>query len=124
REAAEALSADVAELRALRILAGPRARQQLRERGLQPADVAVIPAAAGGPKGLALNPLDRFLFGHWLPKSAQTIHLLGASIGAWRMASACRVDPDAALARMADDYVMQAYEHEPGRQPTAKVVSR
>jgi len=24
----------------------------------------VIPAAAGGAKGLVLNPLDRFLFGH------------------------------------------------------------
>jgi hypothetical protein len=114
----------MAELEALRILAGPRARQQLRERGLQPADVAVIPAAAGGPKGLALNPLDRYVFGHWLPRSTQVVHLLGASIGAWRMASACRADADAALARLAEDYVMQEYEHAPGKQPTAKVVSR
>lgn len=109
---------------ALRILAGPRARQQLRERGLQPADVAVIPAAAGGPKGLVLGPLDRYLFGHWLPRSTQLVHLLGASIGAWRMASACRADPDAALARLAEDYVSQDYEHAPGKQPTARVVSR
>lgn len=114
----------MAGLQALRILAGPRARRQLRERGLQPADVAVVPAAAGGPKGLVLNPLDRYLFGHWLPRSAQTVHLLGASIGAWRMASACRADPDAALARLADDYVMQSYEHAPGKPPTAQVVSR
>ena len=35
----------------LRILAGPAARQRLAEQGLQPADVGLIPAAAGGPKG-------------------------------------------------------------------------
>ncbi|MFO1337256.1 MAG: phospholipase [Burkholderiaceae bacterium] len=109
---------------ALRILAGPRARQHLRDRGLQPGDVGVIPAAAGGPKGLVLNPLDRYLFGRWLPCGNQVVHLLGASIGAWRMASACRADPDAALARLAEDYVTQDYEHAPGKPPTARVVSR
>lgn len=83
----------------------------------------VIPGAAGGPKGLILNPLDRFIFGHWLRQSTQTVHLLGASIGAWRMASACRVDADAALARLADDYIHQTYEHAPGKAPTARHVS-
>lgn len=73
---------------ALLVYAGPRARAHLRERGLQPADVRVIPAAAGGPKGLVLNGLDRFIFGHWLAGSTHTVHLLGASIGALRMASA------------------------------------
>jgi hypothetical protein len=114
----------VAGLQALRVLAGPRARQHLRERGLQAADVTVIPAAAGGPKGLVLNPLDRFIFGRWLPRSTQTVHLLGASIGAWRMASACRADAESALGRLAEDYVMQDYEHAPGKPPTARVVSR
>ena len=42
-------------VRALRVLAGPAALQHLREHGLRPADVGVIPAAAGGPKGLILN---------------------------------------------------------------------
>ena len=56
--------------RALQVFAGPRALLHLRERGLRPADVRVIPAAAGGPKGLVLNPLDRFLFGHWLAGSS------------------------------------------------------
>ena len=41
-------------MHALEIYAGPRARQQLREQGLRPQDVRVIPAAAGGPKGLVL----------------------------------------------------------------------
>ena len=38
----------------------------LREHGLRPQDVRAIPAAAGGPKGLVLNPLDRYLFGLFL----------------------------------------------------------
>lgn len=108
---------------ALRVHAGPRARAQLRERGLSAADVRVVPAAAGGPKGLVLNPLDRFIFGHWLGGSAHTVHLLGASIGAWRMASACLADPDAALAQLAVDYIAQDYPHLPGKAPAARDVS-
>ena len=108
----------------LQIFAGPRARAVLNERGLRAADVRVVPGAAGGPKGLVLNPLDRFLFGHWLAGSPQTLHLLGASIGAWRMACACLPDADAALAQLADDYIGQHYEHAPGRAPTPTTVSR
>jgi hypothetical protein len=108
---------------ALQVFAGPAARARLRERGLQPADVRTIPGAAGGPKGLVLNGLDRFVFGHWLPRSAQPVHLLGASIGAWRLATACLPDPDAALATMARDYIDQVYEHEPGKPPKARHVS-
>jgi len=110
-------------MQALAIHAGPRALKQLRERGLQPRDVRVIPAAAGGPKGLVLNPLDRFLFGEWLPNSDHVVHLLGASIGAWRMASACLPDADAALSDLAADYIAQRYEHEPGKAPKPSHVS-
>ena len=110
-------------MQALQIHAGARALRHLRERGLTPPDVRVIPAAAGGPKGLVLNPLDRFVFGRWLAGSAQTVHLLGASIGAWRMASACARDADAAFAQMAADYIAQSYEHEPGKAPKAAHVS-
>jgi hypothetical protein len=110
-------------MRALLIYAGERARRHLAERGLSPADVWVIPAAAGGPKGLALNPLDRFLFGHWFSGSQHTVHLLGASIGAWRMASACLDDPQQALERLAHDYIGQTYDHAPGKNPTPAHVS-
>jgi hypothetical protein len=117
---------------ALRIHAGRRARARLRERGLRPEDVRVIPAAAGGPKGLVLNPLDRFIFGHWLPSAgpgAPEVHLLGASIGAWRMATACLArDADATEAefvRLAHDYTHQHYENDrPGKRPSAAAVSR
>jgi hypothetical protein len=110
--------------RALCIRAGPRALALLRDRALRPSDVQVVPAAAGGPKGLILNPLDRWLFGHWLPRSEHVVHLLGASIGAWRMACATLPDADAALAELAEDYITQQYEHAPGRAPTPRTVSQ
>lgn len=53
-------------MQALCIYAGPAARQHLERQGLQPGAVSVIPGAAGGPKGLILGPLDRFIFGPWL----------------------------------------------------------
>lgn len=107
----------------LQIHAGPRALRHLRERGLHPSDIRAIAAAAGGPKGLVLNPLDRFVFGVWLATSHHPVHLLGASIGAWRMATACLRDPGNAFALMADDYIRQRYEHAPGRSPQAALVS-
>ncbi|HMO45922.1 MAG TPA: phospholipase [Rubrivivax sp.] len=113
-------------MRALQIHAGATALQRLRERGLRPQDVRVIPAAAGGAKGLILNGLDRFIFGAWLaeaPSATHSVHLLGASIGAWRMASACLADPAAQLAQMADDYIHQDYEHAPGKPPAPRHVS-
>jgi hypothetical protein len=110
-------------VKALEVRAGPRARVWLRERGLRPQDVRVIPGAAGGPKGLVLNPLDRFLFGSWLASAPQTLHLVGASIGAWRMACACLPHAASALAQMAEDYITQRYDHAPGRPPTPQTVS-
>jgi hypothetical protein len=110
-------------MKALQVFAGPRAREHLRQRGLSPADVRVIPAAAGGPKGLTLLPLDRWLFGHWLKGSTHTVHLLGASIGAWRMAAACLPDAEVALTQLGEDYITQTYPHRPGKRPTARTVT-
>lgn len=108
---------------ALQIHAGPSALKQLRERRLVPADVRIIPGAAGGPKGLILGPLDRFLFGRWLSASSHTIDLMGASIGAWRMATACLDDPVAGFRELSDSYIHQRYEHAPGKLPKAAHVS-
>ena len=114
-------------MRALEIHAGPAALKHLREHGLQPQHVRAIPAAAGGPKALVLNPLDRYLFGAWLAPTTHTVHLLGASIGAWRMATACLAaapgDADTLFAQMAHDYIHQTYEHAPGKAPTPRHVS-
>ncbi|MGI9217887.1 MAG: patatin-like phospholipase family protein [Hydrogenophaga sp.] len=109
---------------ALRLYAGPVARRHIEQHGLRPQDVGVIPAAAGGPKGLILGPLDRFIFGHWLPQSAQPVHLVGASIGAWRMATACLDHSVAAFERLERDYIAQHYELPPGhKRPSATQVS-
>jgi hypothetical protein len=102
-------------MRALNIYAGPAAKLHIAQHGLRPDDVRVLPAAAGGPKGLILGPLDRFIFGDWLPRSTQAVDLVGASIGAWRMATACLNDPVEAFARLEHDYIHQDYDVEPGR---------
>jgi hypothetical protein len=110
--------------RALRIHAGPRARRHIEREGLRPQDISVVPGAAGGPKGLILGPLDRFIFGRWLAQSSHPVHLVGASIGAWRMATACLDDCVGAFERLERDYIAQDYVIEPGRKtPTAKHVS-
>jgi hypothetical protein len=109
---------------ALRLYAGPQARAHIERNGLQAGDVGVVPGAAGGPKGLILGPLDRFIFGEWLAASDQPVHLVGASIGAWRMATACLTDPVTAFERLERDYIGQDYALEPGcTTPTAAHVS-
>ena len=87
------------------VRAGPRALRHLLDRGLAPGDIGCIPAAAGGPKGLALLPLDRLLVQHdWLPDTSP-VELVGASVGAWRMAALAQVHPLAALDRVQHAYV-------------------
>jgi hypothetical protein len=111
-------------MKALKIYAGTQALAHLKAQGLAPAHVRTIPAAAGGPKGLILGPLDRFLFGHWLPQSQQSIDLVGASIGAWRMATACLNDSVKAFERLEKDYIHQDYALEPGKKfPTPDRIS-
>ena len=97
----------------LDIRLGDRALDHLRTHGLAPADVRCLPAAAGGPKGLALLPLDRLLAREWLPRTSD-IELIGASIGAWRMASLAQSEPLGALVRLQHAYVReQNYRERP-----------
>lgn len=113
-------------MQALHIHAGPRALAQLRLQGLSPDDVRLVPAAAGGPKGLILSHLDQDIFGRWLPsaRAGHQVHLVGASIGAWRMSAALMADPMAAFQRLAHDYIHQDYPTEPGQKmPTPRSVS-
>jgi hypothetical protein len=111
-------------MQALRIYAGPKALAHIRANGLKPEHIDVIPGAAGGPKGLILGPLDRFLFGEWLPQSNQPIDLVGASIGAWRMSTACLNTPVESFLRLEHDYIHQHYDVPAGQKlPTAQQVS-
>jgi hypothetical protein len=114
----------LSSMQALHLYAGPRARAAIAERGLLPDHIGTIPGAAGGPKGLILGPIDRYLFGEWLPRSSQPVDLVGASIGAWRMATACLDKPVAAFERLEHDYIHQHYELPPGqKRPSADMVS-
>lgn len=96
-------------MHALHLYAGASAYAAIARNGLQAGDICTIPAAAGGPKGLVLGALDRFIFGDWLPQSQQPIDLVGASIGAWRMSSACFNNPRVGLAQLEYDYIHQHY---------------
>ncbi|MBJ9974236.1 patatin-like phospholipase family protein [Pseudomonas sp. S75] len=94
---------------ALTFKAGKRALAQIRERGLRAADVGVLPGAAGGPKPLGIQGLDLALFGQFLPSAPRQRSLIGASIGAWRFASACLDDPVAGLRRLGELYTEQDF---------------
>ena len=112
-------------MKALHIYVGARARQHIASHGLSPQHVRVVPAAAGGPKGLILNHLDQQLFGEWLPQGGHAVHLVGASIGAWRMATAAMPQAEQAFKDLASGYIQQHFEPEPGRKmPTPGKVSQ
>ncbi|RKH48238.1 patatin-like phospholipase family protein [Corallococcus llansteffanensis] len=98
----------------LTLLAGPDALRILRERGLRAEDVDILPGASGGPKWLALEGIDRVLFGELLqqPRS-RPLHLIGSSIGSWRLACLAQKDPVAAMKRFADAYLDQRYPPKP-----------
>jgi predicted acylesterase/phospholipase RssA len=105
----------------LDIRLGSDARRHIAASGLAPKDVACIPAAAGGPKGLALLPFDRLLASEWLPQT-RDVELIGASIGAWRMACLAQRDPHAALDRLQRSYVRdQNYQQRPSPSQVAIV---
>ena len=111
-------------MQALRIYAGPKAMQHIAQNGLLPQDVGVVPGAAGGPKGLVLGRLDRFIFGDWLAQTSHEVHLVGASIGAWRMATACLNNAIAGFEQLEHDYIRQDYALKPGEKfPSADTVS-
>lgn len=110
----------------LTLRAGPDALRLLRERGLQPADVDVVPGASGGAKWLVLAGLDRFLFGEFLQAPRERpLHLIGSSIGSWRMACLAQRDPVAALARGHHAYIHeQQYSRRPSTREVTEVLTR
>lgn len=97
----------------LRFIAGKRAYERILTQGLQVDDLTCIAAAAGGPKWLILNQMDRWLFGEWLKTRSRPLPLIGASIGAWRMACAAQSDPIAAFDRFEQAYLAQTYSDKP-----------
>lgn len=111
---------------ALSLRAGPEALRIIRERGLRAEDVDVMPGASGGAKWLVLAGLDRFLFGEFFraPRT-RPLHLIGSSIGSWRMAAFAQRDPVAALERAQHAYIHdQQYSPKPSAREVTDVGSR
>jgi predicted acylesterase/phospholipase RssA len=102
--------------------AGPRAIDHIRQHGLQAIDIAAVPAAAGGPKGLILQAFDQWLFGEWLMKAPRNRSLIGASIGAWRMTAASMSDPVQGFARLGKLYCQQMYPLKPSSAHVTEVI--
>jgi hypothetical protein len=113
-------------MRSLTLRAGPDALAVIRERGLRPDDIDVLPGASGGAKWLAIGGLDRFLFGELLARARdRPLHLIGSSIGSWRMACLAQRDPVAALARGHHAYIYeQVYPPKPTPAQVTQVLGR
>lgn len=94
---------------ALVLKAGISTFQRIREKGLAPEDVGILPGAAGGPKALGIQGLDLALFGNWLPRAPRVRWLIGASIGSWRFASACLPDASRGIRRLGELYTEQRF---------------
>jgi hypothetical protein len=113
-------------LRALTLLAGRDARRLIQDRGLRAEDIDVIPAASGGAKWLAIAGLDRYVFGQFLQQPrTRPMHLIGSSIGSWRMACLAQRDPVAALGRGHHAYIYeQRYTPKPSTAEVTAVLGR
>ena len=110
----------------LTLRAGATALEIVRERGLRAEDVDILPGASGGAKWLSIAGLDRYLFGEFFnePRS-RALHLIGSSIGSWRMACFAQRDPLAALERAQHGYIYgQKYSRHPSPSEVTAVMSR
>src|SRR3954469_18882940 len=110
----------------LTLRAGPRALALIRERGLRAEDVDIVPGASGGAKWLSIGGLDRFVMGEFLQAPRERpMHLIGSSIGSWRMACFAQRDPVAALDRGHNRYIHeQRYSRRPSPQEVTSVLSK
>lgn len=99
--------------RALQIFAGPKARTQLLQRGLEASQFKAIVGASGGPKWFVLYGLDRYLFGEYFANHNEPLLAIGSSAGAWRLSCLATADPVAAVTRLAHHYATQKYSDKP-----------
>ena len=111
----------------LTLRAGPTALAHLRDQGGLRADqIDIVPGASGGAKWIGIGGLDRYLFGHLLQQPrTRELHLIGSSIGSWRMACLAQRDPVAALARGHEAYIYhQRYTPKPDAREVSGVLAR
>jgi hypothetical protein len=111
-------------LDALSVYMGRAAARQIREQGWDPGLFSLLLGASGGPKWFALSQLDRFLFGDFLQGSDAPLSTLGSSIGSWRNTCLALDDPAAAIARLEQGYLYQAYSKKPDAAEVSAASSR
>ncbi len=99
-------------------LAGKKALSLVRSEGLSPEMVKIVAGAAGGPKWLVLNHLDRVLFSSWFKDRKTPLFLIGSSIGAWRFSAVSQKDPLRTICKFQSAYLSQHY----GPAPTPEDV--
>lgn len=100
--------------------AGRDAYRKIKDGGLKPEDIRVIAGAAGGPKWFVLYHLDRVVFLSWLKNIQKQIHLIGASIGAWRFSALTQNQPGEALDRFKEAYIHQYYSERPSPEEVTR----
>ena len=98
---------------ALEIYAGPRAKSQIEENGLDPAQFSLLVGASGGPKWFVLYGLDRFLFGEYFAGRDKPLMTLGSSAGAWRLCCLGTATPLRAIDALAARYSRETYSAQP-----------
>lgn len=106
------------------LAAGRRALARLQAAGPVPALVHSLLGASGGPKGLMLVQLDRYLAAEFLPRCPAPVDLLGTSVGAWRLACHAQARPLEALERFQHYYTSQQYSARPSREEITAEVRR
>ncbi len=103
------------------VYAGDSARRRLEHEGWTPALFDTLVGASGGPKFLGIAGLDRFLFGDFLQRESNPMHLIGSSIGSWRHAALAAPDPMSALEKLHERYQNQFYD-ENDKRPRTTIV--
>lgn len=105
----------------LLFLAGPGALDDIRRNGFCPTRIGTIAGASGGAKWLVLSQIDRVIMRRILPYLEEPVHLLGSSIGAWRLACYAQASPLDALQRFETAYLQQEYTENPNRNEITSV---
>ncbi|MFA5518933.1 MAG: patatin-like phospholipase family protein [Spirochaetota bacterium] len=100
----------------IEIYAGKNAKRIIQEKGLKADDIKAMSGAAGGPKFLVLNGLDRAVFGELFKNRKEPLFYLGSSIGAFRGAALAQKDPLKALDKLTKSYIKQSYTSKPARR--------
>ncbi len=99
----------------IRVLAGENAFKQIKETGFKFSKVKMIAGASGAAKFLVLTGLDRYLLNR-LANRTEKLHLIGSSIGAFRMVAYAQKNPIEAINILEDEYIKQSYSQKPSKE--------